>query len=102
MSKRLHVSQTGFVPGSSVYVNVDRLLEYVQWRRNNGLRTYLLFLDFSSAYNTVLHSELFRILRERRVMSDVEIQLLQAIYSRNTIELGNESFRPNIGWPKGQ
>ncbi len=101
MSKRLHVSQTGFVPGSSVFVNIDRLFEYVKWRRSSGIRTYLLFLDFSSAYNTVLHGELFRILRERKVLDDLEIQLLQAIYSRNTIELGNESFRPNIGVAQG-
>ncbi len=34
-------------------------------------------------------------------MNNLEIQLLQAIYSHNSIELGNECFRPNIGVAQG-
>ncbi len=65
------------------------------------MRTYMLFLDFSSAYNTVLHQELFRMLGEKSILTKGEIQLLRAIYARNTIELGAESFKPNVGVAQG-
>jgi len=101
MVNQLHVSQTGFVPGMDTYVNISRLMDQLSSRRNTGKRTFLLFLDFSSALNTVSHSKLFDILGEKQVLSSPEIQLLQAIYSRTIIGLGNEHFRPNIGVPQG-
>jgi len=58
-----------------------------------------LFLDFSSAYNTVLYSRLFRKLE--KVLSSEEIQLIKAIYSRNRIRIGNQSFTPNVGVAQG-
>jgi len=101
MIERLHISQTGFVPNMDIYVNINRLLTYVHERREKGLRTFLLFLDFSSAYNTVLHDKLFSILEEKCVLSSDEVQLLKAIYCRTSIELGKEVLRPNVGVAQG-
>ncbi len=98
---RLNRSQTGFVPGMSVNVNICRLVNHLRERRESKLRTYLLFLDFTSAYNTVLHQELFTILEKKNVLDQSQIQLLKAIYSRISIGLGEESFRPNIGVAQG-
>jgi len=56
-------------------------------------------LDFSSAYNTVLHSKLFQKLK--KVLSHDEVQLIKAIYSRSRIRLGDQSFTPNIGVAQG-
>ena len=89
MMNRLHISKTGFVHGMDVHVNVHRLLIYLHDRRSRGLRSYLLFLDFSSAYNTVIHQKLCEILINKSILSPSEVQLLMAIYSRNSIELGD-------------
>jgi len=60
MVYRLNVAQTGFVPGMDHSVNICRLLTNLSEYKNKGMRSFLLFLDFSSAYNTVLHEKLFR------------------------------------------
>jgi len=44
MIERLHVSQTGCVPGMDIYVNINRMLTYVYERREKGLRTFLLHI----------------------------------------------------------
>ena len=58
-----------------------------------------LFLDFSTAYNTVLHSRLYE--RLEKVLDKDEVNLIKAIYSRTRIRLGNEAFCPNIGVAQG-
>ena len=60
---------------------------------------YGLFIDFSTAYNTILHTKLYKDLE--RVLEKEEIQLIKAIYSRNKIKLGDQSFKPNIGVAQG-
>ena len=66
---------------------------------NQRQHVFGLFLDFSSAYNTVLHSGLFKKLE--KVLSLSEINLVKAVYSRSKIRLGEESFTPNIGVAQG-
>ena len=101
MINKLHISQTGFVPGMDISVNLCRLLTSLSEYREKGVRSFLLFLDFSSAYNTVLHDKLFHLLEKKNVLTVNEIQLLKAIYSRVTIELGDERFQPNVGVAQG-
>jgi len=104
MVNDLIVSQTGFVPGSGISVNQMRLIDRVRKRTAvdipaRRLHVFGLFLDFSSAYNTVLHSGLFKKLE--KVLSLKEIDLIRAIYSRSRIRLGERSFTPNIGVAQG-
>jgi hypothetical protein len=96
---RMHRGQTGFVPGIGIMVNHLRLMEQVQTRTKGGKVLYGLFIDFSNAYNTVLHSKLFE--RLRGILSEEEIELIKAIYSRQKLVIGKESFTPNIGVSQG-
>jgi len=104
MVEKLIYSQTGFVPNTGIGVNQMRLVNQVMKKTaapNPDTRKHVfgLFLDFSSAYNTVLHSRLFR--KPEKVLSSEEIQLIKAIYSRNRIRIGNQSFTPNVGVAQG-
>ena len=63
------------------------------------MRVFGLFIDFSNAYNTVLHTKLFQ--RLGRALNEDEIQYQKAIYSRLKIKLGTKSFKPNIGVAQG-
>jgi hypothetical protein len=96
---RLHRSQTGFVDEMDIYVNMWRALKRIEEVRTSRKYTYCLFLDFSSAYNTVPHHLLFQ--RLEGILTAEEINLIKAIYSRTTISLGKEKFRPNIGVAQG-
>ena len=99
LKEHLHVSQVGFVEQMDIYVNIWRALRRINELRDKRKRIYCLFLDFSSAYNTVPHSLLFEKLRT--VLLPEEVQLIQAIYSRTVICLGKEEFRPNVGVAQG-
>ena len=99
MMKKLHCSQVGFVPHNGISVNHLRLLDRVGYRTRMGSRAFGLFIDFSNAYNTILHSKLYE--RLERVLSAEEIGLIKALYSRTRIKLGDETFAPNIGVAQG-
>ena len=99
MKEKLHRGQTGFVPGMGITVNQMRLVERVTERFAHNRPTYGLFLDFSNAYNTILHNKLFQ--RLETVLTEDEIKLIQAIYSRIEITLDQEKFTPNTGVAQG-
>jgi len=99
MVEKLHRGQTGFVPGMGITVNQMRMVQRVKEITNTKRHCFGLFIDFSSAYNTILHSKLFE--RLKKVINEDEIQLIKAIYSRTKIKLGTHSFTPNIGVAQG-
>ena len=95
----LHPSQTGFIPGSGINVNLVRLLKRLRMKTQNGKHCYALFLGFKSAYNTVRHKKLFEKLSS--ILNDDEITFLKALYSRITLTLGKEKLVPNVGVAQG-
>ena len=99
MVEKLHRGQTGFVPGLGISINQMRLVQRVTEITSKKRHCYGLFVDFSTAYNTLLHSTLFE--RLRKVLHEEDIQLVKAIYSRTKIKLGEHSFSPNIGVAQG-
>jgi len=102
LENKIHPSQTGFVPRIGCLVNQTRAISRIKLRTENpnGKKVvYGLFIDFSSAYNTILHSKLFQ--RLEKVLDNQEIEYLRALYSRNKIRLGQHSFNPNIGVAQG-
>jgi hypothetical protein len=96
---KMHRGQTGFVPGQGITINQMRLIERVTERISSGRQTYGIFIDFSNAYNTILHTKLYE--RLEGILDKEEIQLIKAIYSRLKIKIGKESFTPNIGVAQG-
>ena len=99
ITQRLTASQTGFCIGMGISVNQMRLIQRVIETTNRKKHCYGLFIDFSSAYNTILHSKLFK--RLQNVLSNDELDFLKSLYSRTKITLGKASFCPNIGVAQG-
>jgi len=60
MIDKLHRGQTGFVPRVGITVNQMRMVQRVKEITNTKKYYFGLFIDFSSAYNTMLHSKLLR------------------------------------------
>jgi len=99
-SKELFRGQTGFVPNMGCLVNQTRAINRIKLRtEKNKQLVYGLFIDFSSAYNTILHSKLFE--RLKKVLEENEIEYIKALYSRNKIRLGEHVCVPNIGVAQG-
>ena len=99
MVDKLHRGQTGFVPGMGISVNQMRLIERVTERTCTGMKVYGLFIDFSNAYNTILHTKLYE--RLQGILTEDEIQLIKALYSRQKLTFGSHSFTPNVGVAQG-
>jgi len=97
--KKLHPGQTGFVPGNGIFVNIHRVIQRIKLRTTKGQRCYGVFIDFSSAYNTLDHETLFR--RLLPIIGETKTQLIKALYSRTKIRLGNETITPNQGVTQG-
>ena len=99
LKNKLYRGQIGFTPGLGTSVNIHRLSKIYTNLTQKNEKAYALFLDFKSAYNSVLHSKLFK--RLRKVLDDQEIQLIQAIYSRQSIANQGYRFTPNCGVAQG-
>jgi len=99
MTEKLHISQVGFVANTGITMNQQRLVDRIKLRTSRGQHLYGLFIDFSSAFNTILHSKLFQ--RLERILDKGDVDLIKAIYSRTRIKLGEESFTPNVGVAQG-
>lgn len=104
MNEGLVKSQTGFVPGTGIQVNLQRTLQRITMRTNGPKHkkfTYGLFIDFSNAFNSVPHTLLFRKLRAKGILEEEEIEFLEQLYSRYVIRIGDESFKANCGVAQG-
>ncbi len=99
MVQNLHHSQTGFVPGNGIFVNIHRALNRIMTRTTLKKRCYGIFIDFSSAYNTVDHQLLFQKLLP--ILGEEKTNIIKALYSRNTIRLGEVTVTPNMGVAQG-
>lgn len=99
MTNQLHISQTGFVAGGGIFVNVERAVRRIKLRTESRRNVFGVFVDFSSAFNTIYHEILLRHLNS--ILEPSECIFIKAILSRLQVTLGNSSFHPNRGVPQG-
>lgn len=99
MIESMHTSQTGFVPGQGVFVNIFRALRQIKSRTDAKKPCYALFIDFKSAYNFARHDILFK--RLEGILTPEEIEFQRCIYDKLVIQHGDHYFRPNIGVAQG-
>ena len=92
--------QTEFVPECGILLNVVRATNIISEHTIKGkTHIYGVFIDFACAYNSVRHGKLFQKLEG--ILEKDEVQFLKAIYSKNTICMGSQKFKPNCGVAQG-
>jgi hypothetical protein len=98
LTEKLNRGQTSFVPGMGRQVNLYRISERVRLKVSQKGRCYGFFIDFKSAYNTVLRDKLFKHLEG--IFDTDEIEFIKGMYSRMQVTMGSlhlglilESFR---------
>ena len=70
---RMSRSQVGFVEGKSCHLNIIRLMTRLDYLRRNKIHDYgTLFIDFSSAYNTINRRILYERLVKLKLLSENE------------------------------
>lgn len=71
--------QTGFVRKMGTTVNIQILLNKIQsMQKNAGL--FLIFIDFKSAYNTILRHKLYERLLEKNILEKDEIIFMENLH----------------------
>ena len=90
LDTQLNKAQTGFVPGRGCHVNITRLLEKVKnIKKEKNKNQGVLFIDFSNAFNTVNRELLYRILKEKSILTTWETEWLQGLHERLELRMEN-------------
>ena len=72
--------QNGFVRGIGTSPNIKLLINQIRnSKKSDGKCT--IFIDFKSAYNTVLREKLYEALEYKNILSKNEIQFLRALHA---------------------
>jgi hypothetical protein len=59
----------------------------------------MLFIDFSSAYNTVIRSKLYKRIREKDILSEEEVKFLELLHSKIYFKAIDKTYYFNNGHP---
>ncbi|CAD8185943.1 unnamed protein product [Paramecium pentaurelia] len=82
--------QTGVINGLGTQVNIYLVNKWMKEYKGKDME-YLIFMDFSSAYNKISREMIYKNLEEKKILTQQEVKLLQAIHSRipyiNTYEI---------------
>ena len=70
--------QSGFRKGRSCIDNIFTVRQIIEKRREQSLKTHLLFVDYCKAFNKVPSSMLWGVLENR----DIRLHLIQVIKSK--------------------
>lgn len=73
----------------------------IETRRAAGTNTTLLFIDFRSAYDRLDRRVLIRLLRDKGILREDQIQLLEFLLNECTTSFGNYETRVTNGVPQG-
>jgi hypothetical protein len=77
--ERLDRNQTGFVNGLGTSVNIQLLLRELR-STPRRLGRCCIFVDFKSAYNTIRRDLLYRLLVEKNILSELEVNFLRCLH----------------------
>ena len=80
-------------------MNITKAIKRIKIRQDKKITTYGLFIDFTNAYNTIHHRELFEKLE--MILPKEDSEFIKALLSRIELRVGNSGFHPNRGVPQG-
>ncbi|CAD8115257.1 unnamed protein product [Paramecium sonneborni] len=81
LQEKILKEQTGFVKGFGTQVNILAICDIFK-KTKAAQKLIMLFIDFSSAYNTVNREKLYQLLENNNVLEQNEVKFLKAIHSR--------------------
>eukprot|EP01017_Pseudomicrothorax_dubius_P037607 TRINITY_DN5534_c0_g5_i4.p1 TRINITY_DN5534_c0_g5~~TRINITY_DN5534_c0_g5_i4.p1 ORF type:complete len:478 (-),score=50.27 TRINITY_DN5534_c0_g5_i4:595-2028(-) len=99
--KHLHRSQVGFVQQMGCDVNLYRLTKRIAEVKTSPIKHAIIFVDFSSAYNTVDRELLYQAVLSKRILEIHEVKWLRSLHSRINVKIGGESVRLKNGVHQG-
>ena len=91
-------SQAGFRPGLNTKDNHKKLIKMIKKFDHRGL---VVFYDFASAFETIDRHRLICKLKEKNILTDTNLQLLQFLMTKLEIQHGGFKTKSEAGVPQG-
>ena len=98
MLEKMNKSQFGFVKGYGTACNLLMLINRIKEAKKAD-KLDCIFIDFKSAYNTLIREKLYDILIEKHILSVNETLFLKAMHSRVYLESGQKKYWFKDGVP---
>lgn len=93
-------NQFGFVRGYGTACPIIMLVNRIKNTKKNE-KMDCIFIDFRSAYNTIIRDELYDILIRKRILTVNETLFLKAMHSRIYFQVGGKKYWFKKGVPQG-
>ncbi len=106
-------SQCGFLPHMNTQVQIYSLLsqvtkdrkligtDYIRNRNSSAEETFILFLDYEQAYNSINMQKLHERMLRAEILPQDSTDFIFGIFQRLSIHLGKNSYSPTHGVPQG-
>lgn len=97
------MEQTGFIPGVGTEVNILRIVEAIRvhmGKEEGKDKTWSLYIDLKSAFDTVDHDILFQKLRQKGIEESL-INTIEWMYRQTSIKVGDRSCQVTRGVIQG-
>ena len=100
--ERLAKEQCGFIGGVGIEVCRKRLIDRLMEMKRRKERAWVLFVDFSAAYNRVDRKRLKDLMEKRKIFTkEDDFILWKFLASKTEYEVGGRIIRTSNGVPQG-
>ena len=80
MSENMDMLQTGFVPKVWSHLNLTQVISRIKrTKKIRGQEDEALFIDFSSAYNTINRQKIYDIMEKKNILESKEILFYEMV-----------------------
>ena len=95
MIENLDSNQTGFVPNMGTHVNIDLLIKEIRSKAKEDL--CVIFIDFRSAYNTIIRDILYKRILDKNILERDEVFFLKYIHDLVYFKIGKKRYKLAYG-----
>lgn len=84
-------NQTGFVPELGTAVNIREVINYLKkCKKKDNIAA--IFIDYSSAYNSIIREKLYKILKTKLILNEDEIKFLRVLHDHAHFEVNGKNY----------
>ena len=100
MLEHMDRNQVGYVMGMTTHVNIVLFTNQIQARLRDAVNNKsiikkhycLIFIDFKSAYNTIIRKKIYDILKRKNILTDEETLFLELLHDKLYFENKDKKY----------
>ena len=92
---KLRINQNGFRKGRTTISQILALRRIIEGAKEFNLKAIITFIDFSKAFNTINHGQMFKILHAYGIPEE-SVNAIRDIYSHSQAKVQSPDGKPNL------